>query len=620
MVPFLRSKRKLSEKKLDRKAIRITIIAHALFLTATFAYGQKPKMTLEKTRDEQATSAQDTYVITKHASVPSSEGGNRRDEQYTIVHGAEILKVRYVESQTSNVRPGDFPLQGQTLHLHSTFSNPDLSQIPPVGVAIRACLTREDSIAVQPTPAPCMVRLPEDGVEYVPSPNSGDFAYVKFDILSETTKPSTATRAQSAPPRKDIPAISREANGAVVSIVMSDKDGHPIAQGSGFLISKDGHVVTNYHVIKSGTSAIIKLPDGAFFAVDGVLASDKTRDVAIIKVHGNNFRTLTLGDSDRLQVGQEVVAIGNPLSLESTVSNGIVSAIRTIEDEGGKFVQITAPISPGSSGGPLFNMAGEVVGITTSHLKGGENLNFAIPINDARPLLGVPASQALLALPNEPEAAAVMPEASAPANPLLGEVQQWMKDNVNPASWSSQALTLFTDSGRIVKPESFEGCYGFLDCTRLYAVESDFAVNVRDGKSRNWQRNTQAYDLKFEGCSMAVDDFEAVSKSIGERPDADARDKWKFNGTDTFDLSHYDPRVTVQEDLTTHDAFDSQTGKLKVIKGTKYFDEVAWVRANSLSHYHERAIQFYLSYPFAERFAKALEHAITLCGGKPESF
>jgi S1-C subfamily serine protease len=111
-----------------------------------------------------------------------------------------------------------------------------------------------------------------------------------------------------------------------------------------------------------------------------VLAYDKSRDVAIIKAHGVDFRTLTLGDSDRLQVGEEVVAIGNPLSLESTVSNGIVSAIRTVDE--GKFVQITAPISPGSSGGPLFNMSGEVVGITTSHLVGGQNLNFAIPIND----------------------------------------------------------------------------------------------------------------------------------------------------------------------------------------------------------------------------------------------
>ena len=151
-----------------------------------------------------------------------------------------------------------------------------------------------------------------------------------------------AMSAQNAPSTNkgrhlDIPAISREANGSIVSIVMSDKDGHPIAQGSGFLISKDGHVVTNYHVIKNGSSAVVKLPNGTFFAVDGVLASDKDRDVAIIKAHGNGFRTLTLGDSDRLQVGEEVVAIGNPLSLESTVSNGIVSAIRTVEDEGGKF-------------------------------------------------------------------------------------------------------------------------------------------------------------------------------------------------------------------------------------------------------------------------------------------
>lgn len=202
--------------------------------------------------------------------------------------------------------------------------------------------------------------------------------------------------------RLDIPAISREAHGAVVSIVVSDKNGHPVAQGSGFLISKDGQVVTNYHVIRSGSSAVIKFPDGAFFVVDGVLASDKDRDVAIIKAHGNDFRALTLGDSDRLQVGEEVVAIGSPLSLESTVSNGIVSAIRTVEDEGGKFLQITVPISPGSSGGPLFNMSGKVVGITTSHIKGGENLNFAIPINDVKPTL-LARSPRARALPDEAE-------------------------------------------------------------------------------------------------------------------------------------------------------------------------------------------------------------------------
>jgi hypothetical protein len=221
-------------------------------------------------------------------------------------------------------------------------------------------------------------------------------------LLSLVVIVAGVTAAQSVPPRKDIPTIARVANESIVSIVTSDNNGKPIGQGSGFFVSKDGLVVTNYHVIAEGSSAVVKLPDGAFYVVDGMQAFDKARDVAVIKAHGKNFQPLTLGDSDRVQVGEEVVAIGNPLSLESTVSNGIVSAVRTVEDQGGKFLQITAPISPGSSGGPLFNMAGEVVGITTMYLKGGENLNFAIPINDAKRLLGV-SSTKLSSLPNEPE-------------------------------------------------------------------------------------------------------------------------------------------------------------------------------------------------------------------------
>lgn len=226
-----------------------------------------------------------------------------------------------------------------------------------------------------------------------------DFA---VKLLSLISLAASLVTAQSAPPRITIPAIAKAANGAVVSIVMSDKDGKPIAQGSGFLVSKDGVIITNYHVIAEGSSALVKVPDGAFFVVDGVLASDKTRDVAVIKAHGENFRTLALGNSNRIQVGQQVVAIGNPLSLESTVSNGIISGIRTDEKLGGKFLQVTTPISPGSSGGPLFNMEGQVVGITTLYLKGGENLNFAIPINDAKRLLLAKSSK-IRALPNETE-------------------------------------------------------------------------------------------------------------------------------------------------------------------------------------------------------------------------
>jgi hypothetical protein len=214
---------------------------------------------------------------------------------------------------------------------------------------------------------------------------------------------SVIATAQSVPPRKDIPAIAKAASGAIVTIVMANDD-KPIAQGTGFVVNADGVIVTNYHVIESGNVAIVKFSDGRALPVEGVMAANKARDLAVIKIRGQNFRVLTLGNSDRLQIGEEIVAIGNPLGLELTVSNGILSGVRTAEKEGGKYLQITAPISHGSSGGPLFNMAGEVVGITSMAFKGGENLNFAIPINDAKGLV-IANSSKLQSLPNELEPA-----------------------------------------------------------------------------------------------------------------------------------------------------------------------------------------------------------------------
>lgn len=295
----------------------------------------------------------------------------------------------------------------------------------------------------------------------------------------------------------DIPAISREANGSVVSIMMLAANGEDvIAQGSGFVVSEDGRAVTNYHVIETGQYAVAKLPNGDYFWADGVLLSDKDRDVAIIKLsrnvyrapdgewkhstmtaYGFQFRPLPLGDSDRLQVGEEVVAIGNPLSLESTVSSGIVSAIRTTEAQGGKFVQITAPISPGSSGGPLFNMAGEVVGITTAHMKDGENLGFAIPINDVKPLLGANLSSFPHLFPGYGKSDT--PQAFS--GPSLKETWQWIKttaaDGVKfhneSANESVDSVTYITPVGRPSPP-----CYTFM---HVDYREGNFRMDYGDG-------------------------------------------------------------------------------------------------------------------------------------------
>lgn len=210
-----------------------------------------------------------------------------------------------------------------------------------------------------------------------------------------------------------------------MTIVMADND-KPLALGTGFLVNSDGVIVTNYHVIKTGSVAVVKFPDGTVLPVDGVLAADKVRDLAVIKIHGKSFRTLALGNSDRVQIGEEVVAIGNPLGLELTVSNGILSAVRT--SKRGGLLQITAPISHGSSGGPLFNMNGEVVGITSSGIDAGENLNFAIPVNDAKLLLEN-RSATLSSLPDETEEVAPSkaepPVKIEPTTPLQKDIS-WM--------------------------------------------------------------------------------------------------------------------------------------------------------------------------------------------------
>ncbi len=131
----------------------------------------------------------------------------------------------------------------------------------------------------------------------------------------------------------------------------------------------------------------MKLSNGAFFPVNGVLASDAAKDLAVIKVSGKNLPFLTLGDIEKLHVGDHVVAIGSPLGLEGTASDGIVSALRDVASK--KWIQTTAPVSHGNSGGPLLDMSDHVVGVITwgVNLDLGQNLNFAAPCSEVTELL-----------------------------------------------------------------------------------------------------------------------------------------------------------------------------------------------------------------------------------------
>jgi S1-C subfamily serine protease len=187
--------------------------------------------------------------------------------------------------------------------------------------------------------------------------------------------------------QESVSDVVKRSSDAVVLIVISNSAGQETALGSGFLVSADGEIVTNYHVIKDAHSAVVKLSNGAFFPVSGVLATEADKDLAVIKVSGKNLPFLTLGDIDKVHVGDHVVAIGSPLGLEGTVSDGIVSAIREVSNK--KWIQTTAPVSHGNSGGPLLDMSDHVVGVITwgVNLDLGQNLNFAAPSSEVTTML-----------------------------------------------------------------------------------------------------------------------------------------------------------------------------------------------------------------------------------------
>src|SRR6516165_4555875 len=184
----------------------------------------------------------------------------------------------------------------------------------------------------------------------------------------------------------DLSDLVKSSVDAVVQIVVSDVAGKPVAEGSGFIVSTDGKIVTNHHVVGGASSAIVKLNSGAFFPVEGMLADDPENDIAVLKVNGKDLPHLNLADSDAVAVGQHVLAIGSPLGLENSVSDGIVSGIRN-EADGKSWIQTTAPVSHGNSGGPLLTMDGKAVGVVTRKAKGGENLNFAVPSKKIIPFL-----------------------------------------------------------------------------------------------------------------------------------------------------------------------------------------------------------------------------------------
>lgn len=164
-------------------------------------------------------------------------------------------------------------------------------------------------------------------------------------------------------------------------------------QGSGFIIDKEGHILTNYHVIADARQVEVTLHNRKKYKAT-IVGTDQAHDLAVIQIKAPDLVPAVLGDSSRLQVGQKVYAIGNPFGLAGTMTNGIVSSIRPVREPNGatidEAIQTDAAINPGNSGGPLMNYHGEVIGINTmilSSVNQNAGIGFAIPINTAKAVL-----------------------------------------------------------------------------------------------------------------------------------------------------------------------------------------------------------------------------------------
>ena len=181
-------------------------------------------------------------------------------------------------------------------------------------------------------------------------------------------KPAAATGPRSA---ED---IFNQVSQSVVRINVSNADGARVATGSGVVIGP-GSVITNCHVALRGDSLEVKLGGVGYIAT--VEVSNEDRDLCLLSVSGLTAPAVSLGSVDSVRVGQRVYAVGAPQGLDLTISDGIVSALR--ESQGSKMIQTSAPVSPGSSGGGLFDTSGRMIGVVTFQTKVGQNLNFAVP-------------------------------------------------------------------------------------------------------------------------------------------------------------------------------------------------------------------------------------------------
>lgn len=305
--------------------------------------------------------------------------------------------------------------------------------------------------------------------------------------------------------------ISKKIGQSVFVINCFDENMEPLKSGSGFFVNAQGAIVTNYHVIEGATYAEIITAQNKKYTIQNVLAGDKEGDLILLSVDisRREVKPLTIEKSSP-EVGEKIVVISNPLGLQQTVSEGIVSAMRPVKTIG-NIVQISAPISPGSSGAPVVNLKGHVIGVVTFYFSGGQNLNFAIPgdrIKKLIPATSVPLSNFFQKNINENRQL---------ANSYIVNAKHYVDiGNFNLAiEFYSRAISIdqtiaFAYLGR---------GFAFENTNRLNEAINDYnnAIALEPRSAVNYTFRGNAY-MKLNDYISAINDY---NMAIGFKPEAD---------------------------------------------------------------------------------------------------
>ena len=335
--------------------------------------------------------------------------------------------------------------------------------------------------------------------------------------------------------------IAEKALAATVYLEMKDKNGKTLGIGSGFFV-KPNLIATNYHVIEGAAKGTAKLVGKYItYNIEGVTATDKTNDLALLKVTAYGIKPLALGDSDAVRIGATVYVAGNPKGLEGTFSDGIISSRRDKDTK--ERLQMTAPISPGSSGGPVLNKKGEVIGISFAVYKSldAQNLNFAIPSNYLKKLLNLSGT----AKPFGPSNASI----SAETYFLWGNTKYELEDYIGAIADYTKAI--------MSKPDLVEAYYNRglakvnLGQHSAAIADYDTAISRRPNKVDAYVNRGVAKD-NLGRHFAAISDFD-----IAIRLEPDAADAYYNRGVAKVNLGQhsaaiadYDIAISLKPDFT----------------------------------------------------------------------